>query len=88
MKRGKRGERLTPFPSFHCPARAYFIFFLIFAIFIGIPSGSLCGGDSVMDTAYQGYPGDSIQEIVISTIIWIEPHHTRSVSIIMIFSIA
>lgn len=87
MERGKRGERGRGSRLFLLSIfQRAFTIFLIFGIFIGIPSGGLCGGESV--TAYPGYPGDSIQEIVISTIIWIEPHHTRSVSIIMIFSIA
>lgn len=74
---GVRGSRLFPLSIVQ---RALNIF-LIFAIFVGIPSGNLCGGDSVMDTAYPGYPGDSIQLIVISPIIWFEPHRIRSVSI-------
>ena len=46
---GKEKERReTPafslFPS--SPARFLFFFFSIIAIFIGIPSGSLCGGES------------------------------------------
>ena len=83
-EKGLRGSRLFPLSIVQ---RALTIF-LIFAIFVGIPNGSLCEGDSVMDTAYPGYVGDSIQAIVILPIIWIEPHHTRGVSIIMIFSIA
>ena len=43
MERGKREERLTPFPSSHRPPRA-FCFSIITVI--GIPSGSLCGGES------------------------------------------
>ena len=34
-------EETRPFPSTHRPPRGYN--FLIIAIFIGIPSGSLCG---------------------------------------------
>ena len=37
-----------------------------------------------MDTAYPGYPGDSIHAIVISPIMCFEPHRIRSVSIIII----
>ena len=47
-EKGLRGSRL--FPLF-IVQRALTISFLIFDIFIGIPSGSLRGGDSVMDTA-------------------------------------
>ena len=84
-EKGVRGSRLFPLSIVQ---RAHTIF-LIFAIFVGIPSDSLCVGDSVsMDTAYPGCPGDSIQAIVISPIIWIEPHRIRSVSMVMIFSIA
>ena len=42
-EREKRGSRtFSLFPSFP----AHFLFFSIIAIFIGIPSGSLCGGES------------------------------------------
>ena len=44
MERGKREERLPPFPSSHRPPRAFY--FSIIAVFIGIPRGSLCGGES------------------------------------------
>ena len=83
-EKGVRGSRLFPLSIVQ---RALTIF-LIFAIFIGIPSGSLCGGESVMDTAYPGYPGDPIEAIVISPVIWIDPHRIRSVFMVMIFSIA
>ena len=43
MERGKRKERLPPFPSSHRRPRAFY--FSIIAV-IGIPSGSLCGGES------------------------------------------
>ena len=43
-EREKRDSRLFPFS--HRPPRASFFFFSIIAIFIGIPSGSLCGGES------------------------------------------
>lgn len=46
-EKGVRGSRLFPLSIVQ---RALTIF-LIFAIFIGIPSGSLCGVESVMDTA-------------------------------------
>ena len=82
-EKGVRGSRLFPLSIFQ---RALTIF-LIFAIFIGIPSGNLWG-ESVVNTAYPGYPGDSIHAIVISPIICFEPHRIRSVSIIIIFSIA
>ena len=82
-EKGVRGSRLFPLSIFQ---RALTIF-LIFAIFIGIFSGSLWG-ESVVNTAYPGYPGDSIHAIVISPIICFEPHRIRSVSIIIIFSIA
>ena len=47
MRKGKRGrEAFSLFPSYH--ARLLFFFFLIIAIFlIGIPNGSLCGGERV-----------------------------------------
>ena len=41
-KRERANHVFSRFPS--CPAR--FLFFSIIAIFIGIPSGSLCGGES------------------------------------------
>ena len=82
-EKGVRGSRLFPLSIVQ---RALTIF-LIFAIFIGIFSGSLWG-ESVVNTAYPGYPGDSIHAIVISPIICFEPHRIRSVSIIIIFSIA
>ena len=41
MRRGKR--RSEVFPSSHRPPRAFY--FSVIAIFIGIPSGSLCGED-------------------------------------------
>ena len=41
-KRERANHVFSLFPS--CPAR--FLFFSIIAIFIGIPSGSLCGGES------------------------------------------
>ena len=43
MGRGKREERLPPFPSSNRPPRAFF--FSVIAIFIGMSSGSLCGGE-------------------------------------------
>ena len=46
MGRRKREERLPPFPFSHGPPRASYFFFSITGIFIGIPSGSLCGGES------------------------------------------
>ena len=49
MGRGKREERLSPFPSSHC-ARALSIFPL-FAIFIGIASGNFCGGGERNNTS-------------------------------------
>ena len=39
--KGKREERLPRFPSFHPSPRGFY--FSIIAIFIGTPSGSLCG---------------------------------------------
>jgi len=42
MGRGKREER--PFPSSHRPPRA--LYFFDYFILMGIPSGSLCGGES------------------------------------------
>ena len=44
MGRGKSEERLPPFPSSHRPPGAFN--FLDYCYFIGIPSGSLCGGES------------------------------------------
>ena len=45
MGRGKREEWKRAFSLFpSCPAR--FLFFSIITIFTGIPSGSLCGGES------------------------------------------
>ena len=44
MERRKREERLPPFPSSHRSPRASY--FSIIAIFIGMPCGGLCGGDS------------------------------------------
>ena len=43
---GKREEKLPPFSSSLHPPCSLYIFFII-AIFIGIPSGSLCRGESV-----------------------------------------
>ena len=37
---GRRAEH-------HRPPRAFFFFFSLIAIFIGIPSGSLCGGERI-----------------------------------------
>ena len=42
--RAKRGLRLPPFPSSRRPPRAFY--FSIITILIGIPSGSLCRGES------------------------------------------
>ena len=42
--RGKREEKLPPFPSSHRSPRAFY--FLIIAIFIGMPCAGLCGGES------------------------------------------
>ena len=41
-KRERAGHDFSLFPS--CPAR--FLFFSIIAIFVGMPSGGLCGGES------------------------------------------
>ena len=38
-----RRQASPPFPSSHRPPRAFY--FSIIAIFIGVPSGSLCGGE-------------------------------------------
>ena len=47
------GERpLPPFPSSHRPPRAFY--FSIIAIFIGKPSGSLCGGENRWIKYYPG----------------------------------
>ena len=43
-QREKRGLRLPPFSSSHRPPRAFY--FSSIAIFVGIPSGSLCGEKS------------------------------------------
>ena len=40
-----RDKKLTPFRSSHRPSRAFY--FSIIAIFIGMPSGSLSGGESL-----------------------------------------
>ena len=44
-EREKRGSRLFPLPI--VPRALSFLLFSIIAIFIGIPGGSLCGGESV-----------------------------------------
>ena len=44
VERERRQERLPSFPSSHRSPRAFY--FSIIVIFIGIPSGSLCGGDT------------------------------------------
>ena len=42
--KGKEKREFPPFPSSHRPRRSFY--FSIIAILIGIPSGSLCGGES------------------------------------------
>ena len=54
MGRRKRQERLPPFPSSHRPQRTFY--FSIIAIFIGIPSGSLCGGEILYPIGTKSYP--------------------------------
>ena len=44
---GKGKDRLPLFPFFHRSPRTFY--FPIIAIFIGIPRGSLCGGESLDD---------------------------------------
>ena len=50
MGRGKREERLLPLPSSRRSPRAFYVFFfLVIAMFIGIPSGSFCWGERALE---------------------------------------
>ena len=59
MGGGRREKRLPSFPSSHRSPRTFY--FSIIAIFIGIPSGILCGGESCFVTnLVRGREPDSI----------------------------
>ena len=59
--KGKREERLPPFPSSHPSPRGFY--FSI--IFIGIPSGSLCGGELALSILSPPPPGLQYNAIIL-----------------------
>ena len=52
--KGKREERLPRFPSSHPSPRGFY--FSIIVIFIGTPSGSLCGGELALSIVFPPAP--------------------------------